>query len=302
MRVAGRRPRPSRVRAPRSCSSPTRPRRPSRAPVPALLAVGTVHHAALQARAALAGLDRSSRATSHGSRTTSRVCSATAPTRSARASRSRRSPRWPPRTRLGRRPPVARRGAEPLQGRDRGRRAQDHGQDGDLGRRVLSRRPDLRGDRPGARRRRALLPGDALSRSGGIGFAELERETRRPPRRGPLGLRRMLENPGYVKFRKGGEPHATTPAVVAALHETAAAHALRKAVNGGGWRPYERFAALVNGRAPLELRDLLEPAPRGRRCRSRRSSRPSRSCGASPAGRCPTARSRPRRTRRSRSR
>ena len=82
----------------------------------------------------------------------------------------------------------------------------------------------------------------------------------------------QLENPGYVKFRKGGEPHATNPDVVDALHETAAAHALRKAVNGGGWRLYERFAGLVNGRSPLELRDLLElgrggpagPARRGR--------------------------------------
>jgi glutamate synthase (ferredoxin) len=66
-----------------------------------------------------------------------------------------------------------------------------------------------------------------------------------------------------VKFRKGGERHATDPAVVAALHETAAAHALRKAVNGGGRLAYERFAALVNERAPLELRDLLEPAAEG---------------------------------------
>nr|MDQ4030147.1 glutamate synthase large subunit [Actinomycetota bacterium] len=92
---------------------------------------------------------------------------------------------------------------------------------------------------------------------GGIGFAELEQEalarheaawTEKP----------QLENPGYVKFRKGGEPHATNPEVVDALHETAAAHALRKAVNGAGWSQYERFADLVGGRKPLELRDLLE--------------------------------------------
>jgi glutamate synthase domain-containing protein 2/glutamate synthase domain-containing protein 1/glutamate synthase domain-containing protein 3 len=88
---------------------------------------------------------------------------------------------------------------------------------------------------------------------GGIGFAELERQ---------LLLRRRgteLENPGYVKFRKGGERHATNPDVVESLKEAAAAHALRKAVNGGGWPLYERFAALVNGRDALELRDLLEP-------------------------------------------
>jgi glutamate synthase (ferredoxin) len=87
---------------------------------------------------------------------------------------------------------------------------------------------------------------------GGVGFAELEREV--------LARRQgtELENPGYVKFRKGGEPHATSPDVVDSLKEAAAAHALRKAVNGGGWRLYERFAVLVNGRTALELRDLLE--------------------------------------------
>jgi glutamate synthase (ferredoxin) len=90
---------------------------------------------------------------------------------------------------------------------------------------------------------------------GGVGFAELERELVARP------LLTELENPGYVKFRKGGEPHATNPAVVESLQEAAAAHALRKAVNGGGWRAYERFAELVNERSPLELRDLLDLHP-----------------------------------------
>jgi glutamate synthase (ferredoxin) len=97
---------------------------------------------------------------------------------------------------------------------------------------------------------------------GGVGFAELEAEA--------LGRLRSageaapkLENPGYVKFRKGGEPHATTPDVVSSLHELRAAHHLRRAVNGGGWDLYERFAALVNEREPLEPRDLLELLPAG---------------------------------------
>jgi glutamate synthase (ferredoxin) len=64
-----------------------------------------------------------------------------------------------------------------------------------------------------------------------------------------------LENPGYVKFRKGGEPHATGTDVVAA------AHALRKAVRGEDRKRYDRFAELVNTRDPLELRDLLELVP-----------------------------------------
>jgi glutamate synthase (ferredoxin) len=84
----------------------------------------------------------------------------------------------------------------------------------------------------------------------GVGFAELEREL--------LGRRAapaQLENPGYVKFRKGGEPHATSPPVVDALQK--AAHALRRG-------DYDRFADLVNERPPLELRDLLEFQPAGR--------------------------------------
>jgi glutamate synthase (ferredoxin) len=90
------------------------------------------------------------------------------------------------------------------------------------------------------------LPGTPSS-IGGVGFAELEREIL-----ARWNARDELENPGYVKFRKGGEPHATEPPVVEALQE--AAHALRRG-------RYDRFAALVNNRAPLELRDLLSFAP-----------------------------------------
>ena len=97
---------------------------------------------------------------------------------------------------------------------------------------------------------------------GGVGFAELEREAL-DRLRAAYGSVPKLENPGYVKYRKGGEPHATTPEVVEAAHEIGAAHALRKAVNGGGWALYERFAALVGERPPLEPRDLLELVPPG---------------------------------------
>ncbi|HXV56492.1 MAG TPA: glutamate synthase large subunit [Gaiellaceae bacterium] len=97
---------------------------------------------------------------------------------------------------------------------------------------------------------------------GGIGFAELEREAL-DRTRSAHGKAPRLENPGYVKYRKGGEPHATTPAVVQALQDAGAAHALRQAVNGGGRALYERFAGLVDGRPPLEPRDLLELVPAG---------------------------------------
>jgi glutamate synthase (ferredoxin) len=85
------------------------------------------------------------------------------------------------------------------------------------------------------------------ARIAGVGFAELEREIL-GRRAGPA----RLENPGYVKFRKDGERHATSPPVVEALQQ--AAHALRRG-------DYDRFATLVNERPPLELRDLLDLAP-----------------------------------------
>jgi glutamate synthase domain-containing protein 2/glutamate synthase domain-containing protein 1/glutamate synthase domain-containing protein 3 len=94
----------------------------------------------------------------------------------------------------------------------------------------------------------------------GIGFTELEEQVR--ARAEAAGTARpKLDHPGYVKFRKGGEPHATNPDVVDRAHELAAAHALRRAVNGDGQALYAKFAALVNEREPLELRDLLELAP-----------------------------------------
>ena len=67
-----------------------------------------------------------------------------------------------------------------------------------------------------------------------------------------------------MKFRKGGEPHATDPDVVDALQAAVAgAHALQAAVRGNRSDLYDRFAALVNDRVPLEPRDLLEFVPTG---------------------------------------
>jgi len=94
------------------------------------------------------------------------------------------------------------------------------------------------------------FPGTAWS-LGGIGLAELEAETIARAR-AAAEQRPRLENPGYVKFRKGGEPHETNPDVIDA------AHALRRAVRTNGHDHYREFAQLVNGRAPMEVRDLLE--------------------------------------------
>ena len=136
---------------------------------------------------------------------------------------------------------------------------------------------------------------------GGLGFAELEEDiVERHERAWGKGVK--LENPGFVKFRKGGEPHATSPEVVEALHEMAAAHALRGAVRADDWDRYEHFADLVNGREPLELTRPARARPRrtagaARRGRARRGDRPA----LLERRACRTARSRPRPTRRSRS-
>ena len=99
-----------------------------------------------------------------------------------------------------------------------------------------------------------------------IGGARLDRFEREALGRlaAACAPRPQLENPGYYKFRKGGEPHATDPDVVAALQEAVTgAHALRTATRDGRSDLYDRFSTLVNGRAPLEPRDLLELVPAG---------------------------------------
>ena len=86
-----------------------------------------------------------------------------------------------------------------------------------------------------------------------------------------------LENPGFYKFRKGGEPHATDPEVVAALQESVtAAHALQPCGPGRAAR-----------RALRPLRRARQRASAARAARpARRSSppaRPSRSTRWSPS-------------------
>ncbi len=109
---------------------------------------------------------------------------------------------------------------------------------------------------------RAYLAGTPSS----LGGAGLERFEQEALERlvASQGARPQLDNPGYFKFRKGGEAHATDPDVVAALQDAVTeAHALRKAVRDGRSDLYERYAALVNERSPLEPRDLLELVPTG---------------------------------------
>ena len=99
-------------------------------------------------------LARRSTPATRATRTRSPACSVTAPTRSARgialhtvAAHGRRRP--------ARRAPLVR-GAGEAPGRGRGRRAQDLLEDGDLHRRRVPRRADLRGARPRRRGRRPV--------------------------------------------------------------------------------------------------------------------------------------------------
>ncbi|MEO7909608.1 MAG: glutamate synthase large subunit [Roseiflexaceae bacterium] len=61
--------------------------------------------------------------------------------------------------------------------------------------------------------------------------------------------RTSLSHPGFYKFKKDGEYHAFSPAVV---------HALQKAANGGDYAAYRAYRDLVHKRPPTELRDLLD--------------------------------------------
>lgn len=115
------------------------------------------------------------------------------------------------------------------------------------------------------------------SRIGGISYAKLASDVlhrhRRafPPR---VGQPVNLIHPGYYKFKKGGEYHAFSPQVIHAAH-TAARYAMEH--NGGifaqfdtnaptfqaGYALYKNYAKLVQDRPPVELRDLLGMQPAG---------------------------------------
>ena len=67
-----------------------------------------------------------------------------------------------------------------------------------------------------------------------------------------------LDAGGFYRVRKRGEYHTHNDDVVKALNELRAAHLLQAAIAEGSDATYESFAALVNSRPPTELHDLLE--------------------------------------------
>jgi len=110
---------------------------------------------------------------------------------------------------------------------------------------------------------------------GGLGFTALGDDVLRRHRHAFGADEAELDSPGFVRFRKGGEYHASHPEAIEALHasvgigaggggvsprsrDKAAAHVLQQAVAGGRADLYARFAELVNSRPTTELHDLLE--------------------------------------------
>lgn len=85
------------------------------------------------------------------------------------------------------------------------------------------------------------------SRIGGAGFAELQADQQQLAEQA-WNQRKKRDQGGLLKFIHGGEFHAYNPDVIGTL---------QKAVQGGNYDDYKSYAALVNERAPMVLRDLL---------------------------------------------
>ena len=109
---------------------------------------------------------------------------------------------------------------------------------------------------------------------GGATFSDLGEEVLLRHAAGFREAAPALVSPGFFKHHKNAsEYHATNPDVVDALHasasvkELAAAHALRRAVADGpgseAAASYERFTRLISDRPPTYPRDLLAMRPAG---------------------------------------
>jgi len=93
---------------------------------------------------------------------------------------------------------------------------------------------------------------------GGVGWAELGDDVLRRHAEG-----RMTEGGYYRALKNKGEFHTHNDPVVKSLNEMKAAHLLQAAIRDGQSELYDRFAELVNSRPPTELHDLLEFVPAG---------------------------------------
>jgi len=85
------------------------------------------------------------------------------------------------------------------------------------------------------------------SRISGTGFEEIQADQQAVAERA-WNNRKKREQGGLLKFVHGGEYHAYNPDIIATL---------QKAVQGGNYDDYKTYAALVNDRPAMVLRDLL---------------------------------------------
>ncbi len=85
------------------------------------------------------------------------------------------------------------------------------------------------------------------SRVQGAGFDDLQ-DDQQCLAREAWTLRKTIQQGGLLKYIHGGEQHAYNPDVV---------QTLQRAVKSGDYAHYQEYAALVNHRATLTLRDLL---------------------------------------------
>ncbi len=89
------------------------------------------------------------------------------------------------------------------------------------------------------------------SRIQGAGFAELESDQRLLAK-AAWNPRKTIQQGGLLKYIHGGEYHAYHPDVIQSLHA---------AVQSGDYAKYQEYAAIVNNRPAMTLRDLLDIDP-----------------------------------------
>lgn len=67
-----------------------------------------------------------------------------------------------------------------------------------------------------------------------------------------------LDSPGLYKFKRSGELHAYSPAIVHALQAAVKSPGALNGQWGTGFAAYKKYSDLQHNRAPLDVRDLLE--------------------------------------------
>jgi glutamate synthase (NADPH/NADH) large chain len=171
-------------------------------------------------------------------------------------------------------------------------------QDGHLDLHVVLRRADLRSGRPEQVAGRQVLPRHRVQRrrhrrvrSGRGSAAPAQPGLRQRP-----GAGRNLDTGGEYAYRVRGEDHMWTPDAIAKLQHSTRAN---------NFNSYKEYAQIINDQTRRHLTCAAcsnSSSTRPRRSRSTKSSRPRKSSSASPPARCRSARSRPKRTPRWRSR